>query len=285
MLEMNALVAALGGGMFGAILGGTPGFAITGLLVLAGVAAASIDPAAGAIINDVAFGPFFGPHVMFGGAAAAAAYAYKRGFLESGKDTTTALIKFADPGTLIVGAVFGLFGWLLNSVFVNINLPTDTIALTVVISNIIARLLWGNGLFGKVPAGKSMMDADETNAWLIWQKDVPILVLMGAGLGAAVGWATLATGNGVIGFGIAAFSLVFLMTLGAGPVWHQIAAPAGTAALLTGNIWMAVVFGIVGALLGEFIGARMFFNNGDTHIDPPAVGIFITVAIVLALFG
>jgi hypothetical protein len=45
---------------------------------------------------------------------------------------------------------------------------------------------------------------------------------------------------------------------------------------------MGAVFGVVGALLGE-LGARLLFNYGDTHIDPPAFAIFITTAIVLLL--
>jgi hypothetical protein len=43
---------------------------------------------------------------------------------------------------------------------------------------------------------------------------------------------------------------------------------------------MGAVFGLVGALLAE-LGSRLFFNYGDTHIDPPAFGIFIATTLVL----
>lgn len=283
MFDFNLLLAAAGGGIFGAALGGVPAFVFTGLMVIAGIAAASFGPAeAAAIINDVAFGPFFGPHVAFCGGVAAAAYAAKKGLLESGKDVATGLIKLNDPGILLVGAVFGIFGYILNSLWVNISLPTDTIAFTVVISNSLSRMIWGNGLFGKVPEGGSLLKTTETNVWVPWQKDLPMLLVMGIGLGAVSGYACIATGSSVTAFGIAAFTLFFNLTLGVSPVWHHIAAPAGLAALTSGSILMGAVFGVVGALLGE-LGARLLFNYGDTHIDPPAFGIFIATTLVLLL--
>jgi len=277
MFDLNLLLAALGGGLFGAAIGGVNAFMFTGLAVMAGVAASAIDPAAAAIINDVAFGPMFGPHVAFCGGVAAAAYLARKGdLIESGKDIATPLIKFGDPGVLLVGAVFGVFGHILNSLWVSINLPTDTIALTVVISNSLVRIIWGNGVFGKVPEGGSLLQTTEKNVWVPAQKDIPMLVVMGLGLGAVSAYSSLATGSNVVGFGIAAFSLMFA----GGPVWHHIALPAGSAALATGSILMGAVFGVVGALLGE-LGARLLFNYGDTHTDPPAFGIFISIAIIL----
>lgn len=283
MFDLNVLLAAAGGGIFGAALGGVPAFVFTGLMVLVGIAAGfSGATEAAAVLNEVAFGPFFGPHVAFCGGVAAAAYAAKKGIHESGKDVATGLIKLNDPGVLLVGAVFGIFGYILNSLWVSISLPTDTIALTVVISNAIARLIWGNGLFGKVPEGGSLFQVTETNVWVPWQKDFPMILLLGIFLGALSGYACIATGSPVTAFGLAAFTLFFNMTLGVSPVWHHIAAPAGLAALNSGSILMGAVFGVVGALLGE-LGARLLFNYGDTHIDPPAFAIFITTAIVLLL--
>jgi len=283
MFDFNVLLAAAGGGIFGAALGGVPAFVFTGLLVLAGIAAGYTGSAeAAAVLNEIAFGPFFGPHVAFCGGVAAAAYAARKGLIESGKDVGTGLIKLNDPGVLLVGAVFGIFGYILNSLWVSISLPTDTIALTVVISNAIARLIWGNGLFGKVPEGGSLFQVTETNVWVPWQKDLPMLLLLGIFLGALSGYACITTGSAVTAFGIAAVTLLFNLTLGVSPVWHHIAAPAGLAALNSGSILMGAVFGVVGALLGE-LGARLLFNYGDTHIDPPAFAIFITTAIVLLL--
>ncbi|MFY9427676.1 MAG: hypothetical protein WAQ97_00540, partial [bacterium] len=108
MFDLNVLLAAAGGGIFGAALGGVPAFVFTGLMVLVGIAAGfSGATEAAAVLNEVAFGPFFGPHVAFCGGVAAAAYAAKKGIHESGKDVATGLIKLNDPGVLLVGAVFG----------------------------------------------------------------------------------------------------------------------------------------------------------------------------------
>lgn len=281
MFDLSLILAAIGGGIFGAAIGALPAFIFTGLAVVAGVAAASFGPPeAAAMINDVAFGPFFGPHIAFCGGAAAAAYAAKKGLIEDGKDIVTPLIKLGDPMVLVVAAVFGLFGHLLNSLWVSIALPTDTIALTVAISNMVARVIWGNGITGKVPEGGSLLKTTETNVWLPWQKDIGMLIVMGAGLGAVSGFASIATGSGVVGFGIAAASLVFLATLDAGPVWHHMALPAGLAALAANSVVMGAVFGVIGALLGEFF-ARIFYNYGDTHIDPPACAIAVATTMVL----
>jgi hypothetical protein len=281
MFDMDLLLAAIGGGIFGAALGGLPTFIFTGLAVLAGVAASSFGPAeAAAIIDNVAFGPFFGPHIAFSAGAAAAAYAGSRGLIESGKDVTTPLIKLGDPTVLLVGAAFGVLGHILNSLWVSLQLPTDTIALTVIISNTLARILWGNGITGKVPKGGSLLKTTETNVWIPQQKDLPMLLVLGAGLGAVSGYTCIATGNSVTAFGIAAFSLLFSATLGAGPAWHQIAAPAGLAAINSGSVVLGAVFGIVGAVAAE-LGARLFYNYGNTHIDPPAIGIVIATTLVL----
>jgi hypothetical protein len=283
MFDTELLLASIGGGIFGAAMGGLPTFIFTGLAVLAGVAASSFGPAeAAAIIDHVAFGPFFGPHVAFSAGAAAAAYAGSRGLLESGKDVTTPLIKLGDPTVLLVGAAFGVLGHIINSLWVSIELPTDTIALTVIISNALARILWGNGLTGKVPKGGSLLQTTETNVWIPQQKDLPILLILGAGLGLISGYACIMTGNSVTAFGIAAFSLLFSATLGAGPAWHQIAAPAGLAAVNSGSIVLGAVFGIIGALFAE-LGARIFYNYGNTHIDPPAIGIVIATTLALLL--
>ena len=81
-MEWLALVAALGGGAFGAALGAVPVFILTGVVALVGVASAMQGNPA---LLQAAFGPVLGPHVSFGGAVAAAAYAGSRS-LSSGRD-------------------------------------------------------------------------------------------------------------------------------------------------------------------------------------------------------
>ena len=122
-----------------------PAFIFTGLLVLAGVAAAASGGGTD-ILTHAAFGPVFGPHISFGGGAAATAYAYKRGLLETGRDISIPLMGLNRTDVLLVGGAFGLIGYLLNALWQAVGLgpKTDTIALTVVVSAMIARLAFGN---------------------------------------------------------------------------------------------------------------------------------------------
>ena len=90
-MNIFALLAAFGAGLFGAILGGVPTFIMTGLIALAGGIAgmAGVSDVATA---SMAFGSVFGPHVSFSAAAVAAAYAGRKGYLKSGgADVATSL--------------------------------------------------------------------------------------------------------------------------------------------------------------------------------------------------
>ncbi len=82
-MNIIMLIAAFGGGLLGAAIGGVPAFVFTGLTVIAAV----FGGEAGApMVSTLSFGVFFGPHVAFGGAVAAAAYgAYPRGTGDGGE--------------------------------------------------------------------------------------------------------------------------------------------------------------------------------------------------------
>lgn len=84
ILELNwiyLIIAAFADGAFGAAIGALPAFIVTGLMVIAGEAGGL-----GGVTGDIAFGPVFGPHIAFAGGAAAAAYAAKKGYMNSGFD-------------------------------------------------------------------------------------------------------------------------------------------------------------------------------------------------------
>jgi len=282
---LAGVLASFGGGVFGAAVGGLPAFILTGLVVLAGVAASFFKDlsTAQAVLGQVAFGPFLGPHIAFSGGVAAAAYAARKGLLSTGKDIVTPLAKLNDPGVLAVGGLFGVLGYLLQTWFAAAGLKTDTVALTVALSGLLARwAFFAEGPFGTLPPDRAKeatpgnlwgrFVVTETAVWLPYQKDLAQLVLLGFGLGAASASATLFTGSAVIGFGIAATWLVFLITPGGAPVGHHIALPAAVAASMTGNVLIGALWGVLGALIGE-LAARLFYNWGKSHIDPPAVAI------------
>ena len=300
---LELLLAAFAGGAFGAALGALPAFIFTGFMVIAGEAAnlaASALVEAGAVpanelptigvTGAVAFGPLFGPHVSFAGGVAAAAYASKRGYMESGFDYHNAKdIAYAlgtKPDVLAVGGVFGILGHWIMTVSATLALPWDPIAMGVVVSAIIARVVFGYDLLGSAPAGRFNMkpfeegerrvigepataDGDEAltdggtaddtrfavEPWLPHQYKWPNVAMIGLVVGLLASYAALVTGSAFLAFGISAALLVFL-NCGVEniPVTHHMSLPASTAALAvfasSGDVAATPVAMLVGAAFG-----------------------------------
>jgi hypothetical protein len=293
-MDILALFLAMVAGAFGAALGALFSFVIVGLLVMVGVGLA-VAGGGDVWMGTVPFG-IFGPHVAgFASGVAGAAWLARTGKLETGRDTSTPLMGFNSPGALLVGALFGGIGYLILWFWglIGIGAWTDGVALTVVTSAIIVRLVFGKtGLFGKLPKGQSLFAKPPAGTeWLPWQVDtLQILAIglggsvMGGALAIAVGNATglgLATpGAAVLGFGISAFSLILLFIGLKVPVTHHITLLGGLATVLSGSIFWGIFFGVVSAFIGEYF-SRAFHIYGDTHIDPPAGAIFITTTLAL----
>lgn len=287
------LLTAFGGGIFGAAIGALPAFVFVGLLVMVGVA---IQLSTGdASFFNIPFGAF-GPHVGgFASGVAAVAYAAQRGKVDTGRNILAGMMGLNRPDVLLIGGLFGIFGYLLQWALTFIpNFGeglawTDTVALTVVISAILARVLFGKtGIFGKVNGGEARYAPTDGSQWLPWQSDRLQLVVIGLGVGLLSGYLgiTLGTAGVFLAFGIAAASLILLQFGVQIPVTHHIALPAAIAAAVSGSIIWGGIFGILCALVGEFM-ACTFLVHGDTHIDPPAATIapMTTVANALAAFG
>jgi hypothetical protein len=135
------------------------------------------------LTNAIGFGVVLGPHVAFGGGAAALAYAAKRGYLgetprtavtggltgsgarqskgpadpddppayHPAKDVTRGL--GSRPDVLAVGGAFGVFGHWVTTLSGSLGAPVDPVALGVVVSALAHRLAFGYGLIGPAPAG------------------------------------------------------------------------------------------------------------------------------------
>ena len=279
-LDPLLLVVAFGGGVFGAAVGTLPSFIFCGFMVLAGVAAQAAGGGSG-LLEHVAFGPFLGPHIAFGGGVAATAYAARRSLLPSGRDVSISLTGLERTDVLLVGGLFGALGALMEAGWGALGWRdwTDTIALTVVASAVTARLAFGrSGLF-------AARFAKENDVWLAWQRRPDQLLIIGLGAGLPSAWAALElgeNGGGLLGFGIAAASLLFLYTGAKMPVTHHIALPAAVAALSFDSLIAGAVAGIVGAFLGE-AAARLLLVGGDTHIDPPAASIAPSILLIRLL--
>ena len=307
-IELVALVGAMGGGAFGAAIGGQPAFIFTGFAVLVGSAAA-LAGAKYDFLTNIAFGPVFGPHISFAGGVAACAYAARRGVFDTGRDIATPLAGTARPDALLVGAVFGAGGYVVQKVLADVLEKsdgvawTDTIALTVTISAFVVRFMFGRkGPLGE-PTGEAVdrprLTISSDAVWVRHQGEWRMTVAMGLTAGILSAYAMtsiastsldLATTVVALAFGFSAVSLLFLQFDQPGPVTHHMTLPAAVAAttvLAAGGapglaLAMGAAAGLAGALVGE-LAARLFLIHGDTHIDPPAIAIFVLNTLILVV--
>ena len=253
------VLAAFAGGAFGASVGALPSFALAGLMVVVGELYELVGRTLGAgplpvdITGSIAFGVVLGPHVAFGGGAAALAYATRRGYLDTdfdyhgAKEVTRGL--GSRPDVLAVGGVFGVVGYWIATLSTTLSVPVDPVALGVVGSAFAHRLAFGYSLVGAPPsrwfdmspferragAGETEALADgghRVEPWLPyqyrWGNVVALGVVVGV-LGAYVAWLTASP---FLAFGISVVALVFVNAgVAEIPVTHHVSLPASTAVL------------------------------------------------------
>ena len=274
-MTLILILAAFGGGVFGSLIGGTIAFIFTGILALLGFAIL-LTTGDSMILDKIAFGPFFGPQVAFVGAVAAAAYAGRKNKM-AGSDVMSPLFVTKDAGSLVVGGIFGVVGYVMNYFLSTKGFGIDTIALTVVILGIVTRLLIG---------GSSLISQYEGNEkWTNGLKtELPFNVIWALGLSLIVGFAVIETGLANIGWAISAVSLIFLFTtVKSFPVSHHVTMVAGYAAIAFNSIYMAALFGVIAVLLGEFF-QRTTNTKVKSHLDMPAVVIASCSLVILTFF-
>lgn len=302
-VDFLGFLASAAGGFLGATFGALVAFIFTGFAVIAGVAAliGSGDPA---FLNNIAFGGFFGPHISFAGGVGAVAYAARRGWVTSGRDIVTPMVSLAHPSVLLVGAGFGMYGYLVQHLIALVpwfGSNTDSVAMAVVISALTARLVFGKtGIIGAHSSGATGWKRFTPNAehvWMAYQQSPIMASLLGLFVGGLSAWSSVTLlaaypeAGGVIflGFGISAVSLFFLTCNVAVPATHHITLVSAVAAsgfLLTVGVTPLVativgaVFGAVTALVAEGF-SRFWLIRGDTHIDPPASAIWPMTTLAL----
>lgn len=292
-MELISILAAFGGGIFGSLIGGTTAFIFTGLMGLAGLVV-SLSGGGDAILNNVAFGPFFGPHVAFvGGVAAAALSGKKKRALEAegteeallkskyyvdGCDTLTPLFKTKDPMVILIGGIFGVLGLFVNHFYSEVLcLPMDTPGFTVLTLGIVCRLLLGTtGLFGEKPGNVNRYDSNS--------REIVFSLIWSFGLASVVAYACYKLNINNIGFVISACSLIFLYFGLDFPVTHHISMVTGYATIAFGNVFLGSLFGVIAFFLGEFI-FRTFSSYADTHIDMPAFTIATLSLVILGILS
>jgi len=253
-------------------------------------------------IGTVAFGAVFGPHIAFVGGVAAAAYAKKIHCLASGKDISTGLLSLKKLSVIFIGGLFGMLGYGVNLGYSSLLANRiDTVALTVFTTALLTKFLFDadlsfKGLFGHVP--KEIREVGgrfsirSTGVWLPYMNTPAEKVMVAIVAGTLSAYVTQlllqnpATASVAVlfGFGISATSLLFLQFGINIPVTHHITLVSAYAVAASGG---NIYWGIAGAIISVFITdllAKTFHVYGDSHVDPPAMGISIGSLLFLAGF-
>ncbi|MEJ2629368.1 MAG: hypothetical protein P8078_12545, partial [bacterium] len=144
---------ALAGGILGAGLGALPSFILCGIFFIIGTVIFLITGDQ-SFNMAVTWGPVIGPHTAFAGGIAAAAYAARRGKLESGRNILQPLYSLKSISVFLVGGMFALLGILFT--WTATLIPTmwgvswvNPIALSITLNGMLTRLLLGKtGLLG-----------------------------------------------------------------------------------------------------------------------------------------
>lgn len=295
---VGMVLAAFAGGAFGASIGALPSFSLAGLMVVLGelyVLAGrtlGVDAIPVDITGSIGFGVVLGPHVAFGGGAAALAYAAKRGYLDTdfeyhqAKEVTRGL--GSRPDVLAVGGLFGIVGYWIATLSVTISAPVDPVALGVVGSALAHRAVLGYSLVGASPSQWFDMStyerADErredtladggarsVEPWLPYQYRWGNVLTLGLVVGVLGAYVAYLTASPFLAFGISVVALVFLNAgVAEIPVTHHISLPASTAVLalvdapvgqltptlVTGSVALstALLVGLVFGVVGALFG-------------------------------
>ncbi|MEN6440363.1 MAG: hypothetical protein ABFD97_17450 [Syntrophobacter sp.] len=313
--SLSTLLIAFGGGIVGAAFGGLWSIIICGFLVFVGCLVV-IAGGSDFMLLQVGLGPIFGPHVG-GFTAGAAAVCYSVGVKKnhptgSAKDVLSPLMD-TSWDVLLIGGLFALLGHVLLPLIAAIPIlnQSDVIAVNVTFCCMLARFLFLKEMpWGKAESIKEhglLGTGNYAISWAPWQA-TPIKITV-LGLGAGIFGAALAQGlklhvdplvaKGVVTpvaafvmpliivWGLALIHLIALQ-LGTGsiqkvPIWHCQGILGSLGFLLSGSLVVGALAGILGGFLQE-LAARLTYNHGSSHIDPPVTGIAMGVFILSILF-
>jgi hypothetical protein len=315
-----ALLAAFGGGIFGALIGGTAAFIFTGILGLTGIAV-SLAGGGDIILDEVAFGPFFGPHISFVGAVAAAAYAGKLSMnrlkcsIKHSSDEEVAATITEDISLNSSASdmlTFEELNELKDDDFIDgtdttvpLFITNDPIVLLVggifgalgYLTHILYESIWVlpldtvaltvttfaiicRLLFGT--SGLFGVFPSTEKRFNFTGKTLTFNMIWGFGLAVVVSYICILLDINNIGFVISAISLIFLYFGLQFPVSHHVTMVAGVAALAFGNVFIGGVFGVLAVITGEYV-SRMANSYVDTHVDMPAIVISTWSFVILGI--
>lgn len=260
-------------GILGTLIGGTQTFICTGfvgLLVII-VNHCGIDTT---FLNEVISNNLFLPCIIFNAAGLATAYAGTKHNIR-GVETSRSLAFTHDPYVLLVGALGDILDYLIFDFENYFGFSVDIGAVSVILVGVLGRLLFNK----ENTYNKKNLDFLKSASVRFWL----FQLLIGLAVSTVMAYFAKETGLYTIGFSISALSLIFALNDPAFPATHHTTLVAGYAIAQTGNIALAIVFGVIAHFIGLLFG--MVFNTDcGTHVDPPAVAIAICSLILFTLF-
>ncbi|MBR4163534.1 MAG: hypothetical protein IKR11_08435 [Solobacterium sp.] len=273
IINLTTLLLAAGAGMLGTLTGGMEAFIIYGFVTIIQTVLASTGHDM-TFYNQYLSNLVFLPAVMFSASVPATGYAARKYDIHEW-EIDRSLAFTHDPGVLIVGAITGMIGYSLFAFAVNMNFPMDTGAFSVVTVAVIARFIFHKDRIINKDASRVLRDGKK---W-VWE------LMVAAGCSALTAYFVQATGIVTAGFMFSAALLILQLFQRTQffPTTHQITMVAGLAMAATGNIFIAILFGMLSQIIFTLFGGYLNMGCG-THIDPPAVAIGICSLLISLIF-
>lgn len=286
------------GGAFGAMLGGSAAFALTGMFCAISMAALIGGADAAFLHTAVAFGPMMLPAVSYAAGATSAHYARWRGYVPygEGRNTDRALMTLGHPDVILFGGCIGALGWIMNSLMGRIGLGAimDTSAAYIWFITLTLKILLDREVFSKMDAESARLGRfhRQSKCWQPTMTRPFDMVLHGgviAGIAACCTAEVLASENEMLrqyGVFLPFTVSCVVLVLGQGktkvPTTHHITICASYAMAAGGNIGWGVLAGVAVTIIGDFLG-RVFHVHGDVYICPAAMSIVVVSLIVMGL--
>ncbi len=320
---MVTIIYAFCGGIFGASIGALWAFILCTIIAVMG-ALVVLAGGSDFILMQVALGPIFGPAsggFLSGVIAATYSHGVKKNHpTNSAKDIVTPLMGTSWDVLFVGGltAVVSFYFAMLLSKIPYIQLG-DTGAISIVILSLLARILFlKESAFGSRESIQKHGIFGTNNyeiSWCGYMTPKPLLMMIGISMGgvsAAIASGTLSVLRPLVETGQINASLAWtvplfftwgisgimltMMALGQGvigrvPVTHAISLVGALMFLHTEpyvGADTAILFGILGGIMGMAVqefGARVFWNHGGNHIDPPAFSIAVNTLFINILFS
>ena len=285
-------------GAFGAMLGGSSAFALTGVFCAISMAALVGGADAPFLHTAVAFGPMMLPAVSYAAGATSAHYARWRGYTPygEGRNTDRALWTLGHPDIMIFGGCIGALGWVCNSLMGKMGLGAimDTSAAYIWFITLTLKILLDHEVFSKPDAESARLGRyhRRAKAWQPMMTRPFDMVLFGgviAGLAACCTSEIVSSENELLRqygvflpFTVSAVVLVLGLGKTQVPTTHHITICASYAVAAGGNVGWGVLAGVLVHIVGDFLG-RTFTVHGDVMICPAAMSIVVVSLLTMGL--